>query len=203
MQIEIMPVGPLETNCYLLHNSKQAVVIDPGGEAGLILERLDRMQLELTHILNTHLHFDHTYANAALAAATGVKILAGEAERLLAETELARGGMFGLPLVEPFTWEALAPGIYSMLGQQCEVLPTPGHSPGSLSYYFPAAAAAFVGDVIFRGAVGRTDFAHASHARLIQSIESQILSLPDETTLYPGHGPATTVKREKKSNPYL
>lgn len=203
MQIKVMPLGPLETNCYLLSSSSEAVVIDPGGDPAPILEWLSNHKLKLTHILNTHLHFDHTYGNFRLSAAAGVKIQAGAAEKLLAGTELMQGGLFDLPLVEDYTWEAIEPGRYQMLGLKCEVRATPGHSPGSLTYYFPDAAVAFVGDVIFRGAVGRTDFACASHTQLLQSIETQILTLPDETTLYPGHGPSTTVKRERKSNPYL
>ena len=203
MQIKVMPLGPLETNCYLLSNSTEAVVIDPGGKPDPILEWLNNHKLKLTHILNTHLHFDHTYGNSRLLAVSGVKIQAGAAEKLLAGTPLTQGGLFDLPPVDDYSWEAIEPGCYQMLGMTCEVRATPGHSPGSLTYYFPDAAVAFVGDVIFRGSVGRTDFPHASHAQLLNSIETQIMTLPDETILYPGHGPSTTVKRERKSNPYL
>ena len=203
MQIKTLPLGPLETNCYLLSRGKEAVVVDPGGDPAPILAWLKEGGLTLTHILNTHLHLDHTYGNAALAAATGVSIQAGEGEKLICETQLVRGGLFDLPPVDDYRWEAIAPGEYEMLGKTCEVRSTPGHSPGSLTFYFPDAASAFVGDLVFQGSVGRTDFPGSSHAQLIQSIETQILTLPDETVLFPGHGPSTTVKRERKSNPYL
>ena len=202
MQIDILTLGPLETNCYLLSSGSEAVVIDPGGDPEAILKLLDKKGLTLTHILNTHLHLDHTYGNAGLAAASGVKIQAGEGEKLISETQLVQGGFYGLPMVEAYDWEPMEPGGHEMLGTVCEVRSTPGHSPGSLTFYFKDAGAAFVGDVIFKGSVGRTDFPGASHSLLIESIRTQIFTLPEDTVLYPGHGSSTTVKREMKSNPY-
>ena len=203
MEIITLPLGPLETNCYLLHNGSEALVIDPGGDIDPVLQILTENDLPLTHIFNTHLHFDHTYGNADLSKSTGVKIQAGEAEELIAATPLSRGGVFELPEVTPYAWEVLQPGDCPLLGDICTVLHTPGHSPGSLSFYFKNAGAVFAGDVIFAGSVGRTDFPGSSSQQLVQSIKSRIFVLPEETIIYPGHGPSTTVKREKKSNPYV
>ena len=203
MQILSFPLGPLETNCYFVSNGSQAIVIDPGGDPAPALQLLKKNALTLTHIFNTHLHLDHTYGNAALAAATGAKIYAGENEKIIEQTELAQGGLFGLPLVPTYSWEAIAPGEHEILNSVCQVLSTPGHSPGSISLYFASAKACFVGDVIFKDSVGRTDFPGCSSKDLKDSIHKQIFTLPDETTLYPGHGPSTTVLREKKSNPYV
>lgn len=203
MQIETMPLGPLGTNCYLLASGSMAVVIDPGGDPAPILEWLAKNKLTLTHILNTHLHLDHTYGNAKLSEATGVKIQAGEAEKLISESELVKGGFYDLPMVDEYKWEVLKPGKYKMLGKTCEVRSAPGHSPGSLVFYFKDANAAFVGDVIFKNSVGRSDFDGSSHVELLESIKNQIFTLPGETVIYPGHGPSTTVKYEMKSNPYV
>ena len=203
MQILSFPLGPLETNCYFLSKGSQAIVIDPGGDPTPLLQWLKKNALTLTHIFNTHLHLDHTYGNAALAAATGAKIYAGEGEKIIEQTELAQGGLFGLPPVPAYTWEAIAPGEHKILNSPCQILSTPGHSPGSISLYFSNAQACFVGDLIFKGSVGRTDFPGCSNKDLKESINYQIFTLPDETTLYPGHGPSTTVLREKKGNPYV
>ncbi len=203
MQILSFALGPLETNCYFLSNGSQAIVIDPGGDPAPILELLAKEALTLTHIFNTHLHLDHTYGNAALAAATGGTIYAGEGEKIIEPSELVQGGLFGLPPVPAYSWESIAPGKHKILNSICQILPTPGHSPGSISLYFSSAQACFVGDVIFKGAVGRTDFPGCSGKTLLESIKNQIFTLPDNTTLYPGHGPSTTVAQEKKSNPYV
>lgn len=203
MQILSFPLGPLETNCYFVSNGSQAIVIDPGGDPACLLQLLEKNSLTLTHIFNTHLHLDHTYGNAALAAATGAKIYAGEGEKIIEQTELVQGGLFGLPLVPAYSWEVIALGEHKILNSVCQILPTPGHSPGSISLYFANAQACFVGDLIFKNSVGRTDFPGCSNKSLKESIKHQIFTLPDETTLYSGHGPSTTVLQEKKNNPYV
>lgn len=203
MKIDTIPLGLLETNCYILNNGSEAVVIDPGGDSAPILDWLVEKKLTLTHILNTHLHLDHTFGNAKLSEATGVKIQAGDGEKLIRESRLVKGGFSGLPMVDDYEWEAMEPGKYPMLGKTCEVRFTPGHSPGSLIFYFEDAKVAFVGDVIFKNSVGRSDFDGSSHTQLIESIKNQVFTLPEETVLYPGHGPTTTVKDEMKSNPYV
>ncbi len=203
MQVLTFPIGPLETNCYLLCLGKEAVAVDPGGDPAPLLEHLRRNGLTLTHILNTHLHFDHVFGNAALHKATGAPILANPDDAYLMDTELGRGGVWGLPPVEPFSITPLAPGEITLLGTTCQALHTPGHTPGSLTFYFPEHGKAFVGDLIFNRNIGRTDFPGGSYEALEQSVLTRIFTLPKTTVLYSGHGEPTTVGEEILHNPFF
>ena len=203
MEVAVFCVGPLDTNCYVVHNAGEAMVIDPGGKPKKILTYLEKNNLTVSRILNTHLHFDHAYGNAELAAKYNAPILAGADEAKIDNSPLTQGGIYGLPSVAPYTWEALTPGEYDWLGAAWRVLPTPGHSPGSLTFYAPDLGAAFVGDLIFRQSVGRTDFPGGSTAVLVKSVKEHIFTLPPETVLYSGHGPKTTVAEELRKNPYI
>ncbi|WP_319471267.1 MBL fold metallo-hydrolase [uncultured Pseudodesulfovibrio sp.] len=203
MDIQTFPLGPLQTNCYVLAGDTEAVVVDPGGAPDAVLNYLKSNGLTLTHILNTHLHFDHTYGNKALAEATGAPILCSEEDAGLLETELGQGGMFGLPPVDAFTPEFIAPGETTYAGFKCSIFHTPGHSTGSLTFYFPEANAAFVGDLIFYRSIGRTDFPGGDLNVLKQSVKDHIFTLPKETQLFSGHGQMTTVGDEMTHNPFL
>ena len=197
-------LGPLETNCFLVTNGSQAIVIDPGGDPESVLTYLKRKGLELSFILNTHFHFDHIMGNRALQQATGVPILASPEDDFLLQAQVKGGqGGFGFPEVEPFEYQALHPGDQSWLGETCRVLATPGHSPGNLSFHFPDSGMIFVGDLIFPGSVGRTDLPGGSTDQLLASVKEKVFTLPDSTALFSGHGPQTTVGREKKSNPFF
>jgi glyoxylase-like metal-dependent hydrolase (beta-lactamase superfamily II) len=156
LHVTAMPLGPLDTNCYVLHSDREAVVIDPGGDADEILSFLASRSLVLRSVLNTHLHFDHIQGNADLVAATGVAVLANPRDAYLMQTELGGGGMMGFPRTPPFEIVPLEEGELPLLGTTCSVLATPGHSPGSLSFYFESVGAVFVGDLIFYRSVGRT-----------------------------------------------
>ncbi len=203
MRIETFPLGPLETNCHVLSFQTKALVVDPGGDPAEVLDYLAAGGLTLEVILNTHLHCDHLYGNAALSRATGAPILASPLDAYLMKTELGRGGFMGLPLVAPFTAQDLNPGETTFLGQPCTVLHTPGHTLGSLSLYFPTAKALFSGDLLFYRGVGRSDFPGGSHETLIESVRTKIFTLPEDTTVYSGHGLSTTVHEEKLHNPYF
>ena len=203
MHIESFNLGPLETNCHVLSHAGLAVVVDPGGDPAEVLEHLKAQKLTLTHILVTHLHFDHIYGCAALSRATGAPVLTPPGDAKLMQTELGAGGMFGLPRVEPFASSPAPLGQATFAGLECQCLATPGHSPGSLTYYFPQAGTAFVGDLIFYRSVGRTDFPGGSAATLKRSVEQQIFTLPGETVLYSGHGLETTVDSERTHNPFF
>ncbi|MDO9632849.1 MAG: MBL fold metallo-hydrolase [Humidesulfovibrio sp.] len=203
MHIESFNLGPLETNCHVLSHLGQAVVVDPGGEPSEVLEHLRAQKLTCTHILVTHLHFDHIYGCAALARATGAPVLTPARDAALMRSELGAGGMFGFPRVEPFESSPAPEGPATFAGLECLCLATPGHSPGSVSYYFPQANAAFVGDLIFYRSVGRTDFPGGSSATLKKSVEEKIFTLPGETVLYSGHGLETTVDSERTHNPFF
>jgi hydroxyacylglutathione hydrolase len=203
MHIESFNLGPLETNCHVLSHEGLAVAVDPGGDPAEVLSHLASQKLTLTHILVTHLHFDHIYGCAALAKATGAPILTPPGDAALMQTELGGGGMFGFPRVEPFESSPAVEGPATFAGLECLCLSTPGHSPGSMSYYFPQAGAAFVGDLIFYRSVGRTDFPGGSSATLKKSVQEKIFTLPGETVLYSGHGLETTVNAERTHNPFF
>jgi len=203
MDIVSFPLGPLETNCYLASAGGLAVAVDVGGAPTPVLAHLHAHGLTLEAICLTHLHCDHLYGVAALAKATGAKVLAGAEDAMLMDMDLGAGGLMGLPMVEPFDWEPLAPGETTLLGLTCRVLATPGHSPGSLSYYFPEAGAVFVGDLLFYRSIGRTDFAGGDYEVLLRAVREKIFTLPDKTLVYSGHGPATTVGDEKRHNPFF
>lgn len=204
LNVHSFPLGPLQTNCFLLSNSSEAVAVDPGGEPGSVVSFLTKNTLKLTHILNTHFHFDHILGNKALKEATGAPILASPKDDFLLQAQVGGGGgMMGFPKVEPFEYEPLEPGETTFLGERCLVLPTPGHTPGGLSFYFPDSGQVFSGDLIFHRSVGRTDFPGGSTETLLKSVREQIFTLPDTTVIYNGHGPETTVHDEKLFNPFF
>jgi len=203
MEITAFPLGPLEANGYLLARGREAVFVDPGGDPGAVLRTLTEKHLRLTHILVTHLHFDHIYGVKELAQATLAPILANPKDEFLLHTEMGLGGFMGLPKVSPFDFGPIEPGETLFLDTPCTVLATPGHTPGSLSFYFPKARAVFVGDLLFYRSIGRTDFPGGDMDALIKSVREKIFALPPETVVYSGHGPATTVGEEAGHNPFF
>ncbi|MDR1945851.1 MAG: MBL fold metallo-hydrolase [Desulfovibrio sp.] len=203
MQVAVFPLGPLETNCFLIHTDGEAVAVDPGGDPAPVLRRLGDRKLRLTHILLTHLHFDHTFGVAPLAKATGAAVLGPEADRYMLAGEMGSGGTWGLPRVEHYDFSAIVPGDMDLLGTVCRVIATPGHTPGGLSFYFSNLGAVFSGDTLFYRSIGRSDFPGGNHAVLCASIREKLFKLPDDTMVYSGHGPVTTIGAEKRSNPFV
>lgn len=203
LQVADFPIGPLETNCYVIHTKTEAVAVDPGGPPAPVTAYLKERGLSLTHILLTHLHFDHTVGVAELVQSTGAAVLASDRDRYMLDSDLGKGGVWGLPLNAPFAFTDTVPGEIALLGSVCKVLGTPGHSPGSLSFYFPVPGAVFCGDVLFYRSVGRTDFPGGSQTGLMESIRKELFSLPDETVVYSGHGLSTRIGDERKNNPYV
>lgn len=205
-EVLTFPLGPLETNSYLVLNGERALAVDVGGDPAPLLAELKKRGATLSAILLTHLHFDHVYGVAALARETGATVYACSGDEYLRESELGQGGFMGLPQVEPFGYDEWCEGEREVAGLVCMALPTPGHTKGSVTYHFPtvgSAGSAFVGDVVFKGAVGRTDFPGGDARTLTQSIKQQIFALPDDTELYSGHGLSTTVDIERRSNPMI
>lgn len=202
MHIETFELGPLHTNCYLLHTESEAVVIDAADESPELLEYLKNHKLSLVGILNTHLHFDHVSGNAWLFRATGAPLLANEQDAYLLRREMG-GERFGLPPTPNFTFRNLVEGELELLGETCRVLATPGHTPGSLSYYWSGEKALFSGDVLFYRSIGRADLPGGDAALLAQTIREKIYSLPPDTIVYPGHGIPTIVGEEMRQNPYV
>ncbi len=201
MHVSHFSLGPLGTNAYLLENKGKALCIDPGGDPQPILQALGNT--ELTHILITHLHCDHLYGVQALSEATGAVVLASTEDNFLLDTELGTGGLFDLPTTQKIDFAPLHSGENNFISLQCKVLATPGHSPGSLSFYFPELKAVFTGDLIFYRSVGRTDFLGGDAAQLKKSVIQHIFTLPPETIIYPGHDRATNVGDEMCHNPFF
>lgn len=199
MEFVSFALGPLQTNCFLFHNGKEAAVIDPGGDPTQVINYLKSHRLKLEYILNTHLHFDHIIGNKALKDASGAHILANERDSFLLDNPAAT---FGYPPVESFEYINMDEGETNFIGFKCQILATPGHTPGSLSYYFPEGNVVFAGDVLFYRSVGRTDFEGGSSKLISESIREKLYKLPDQTVVCPGHGPDTAIGDEKRSNPF-
>jgi hydroxyacylglutathione hydrolase len=201
-----LPVGMIQTNCYLVgcEETKEGVVIDPGGHPQRILAEVERHQLSIKYVLNTHAHFDHTDANGAIVEATDAPLGLHPLDLPLLQ---ASGGaaLFGLhadPSPPPDL--ELHDGDELEVGRLCfRVLHTPGHTPGHVCFYEPAEGALFDGDVLFYRGVGRTDLKGGSWQQLMDSIQRVLFALPHETVVYSGHGPATTIGDEKQLNPWL
>lgn len=185
-----MAAGPLMVNCFILgdEDSKEAIVIDPGGNAKDISNLLVENDLILKNIVNTHGHYDHTGGNSELKSLAGGQIL-------IHRLEDTRG----------FTPDDhIEEGDLVTFGpHRLDVLDTPGHSPGGISLNLAEGEAVFVGDLLFAGSIGRTDLPGGSFQRLLESVVSKIFPLGDQTRVLPGHGPMTTVSQEKKFNPFL
>ena len=204
----VIPVTAFEQNCTLLwcEESKQAAVVDPGGEIARIRQAVGDRGLSLERILVTHGHIDHAGGVADLAAACGVPVEGPHREDdfWIAGIE-QQSRMFGLPGARSFTPDRwLEHGDEVRIGQEVlEVLHTPGHTPGHVVFFHRASGLALVGDVLFRGSIGRTDFPKGDHATLIASICERLWPLGDEVRFIPGHGPTSTFGYERHSNPFV
>ncbi len=209
MNIHALPSGPIQTNGYLLTDAKrgEAVLIDaPGDILDAIKPILAKEGCKLTELWITHGHWDHTQDAAKVVRATGAKVLAHAADKTLIENPQVMSAFLGGAIkLEPLhvdRWVVQGDKL-DALGLEFEVRHVPGHCPGNVLFYVAAVQAAFVGDALFQGSVGRTDLPGGSREVLAKSITTQIYTLPDETTVYAGHGDATTVGAEKKTNPFV
>jgi len=206
MIIETLQLGPVSTNAYVIGDpaAGSAAVVDPGDEAPRVLALLDRLGLRLETIIVTHAHFDHVGAVLPLVEATHAPFLLFHAELPVLKVAADRAQtLFGLTIPRPPAPDRLLRegDTVTLGGAPFRVVHTPGHSPGHMCLIGDGLA--FVGDVVFQGSIGRTDLPGADHATLLRSIARHILTLPDDTVLYNGHGPATTVGRERRTNPFL
>jgi hydroxyacylglutathione hydrolase len=205
MVLTQLSVGPLEVNCYLLvdEKTKETVIIDPGGDASDILKTVKDQGLIVRSIVLTHAHFDHVGANKALKEATGAEILMHQDDERLLKSAANQGSLFGMqsaasPPADRYVkdGDTIAAGGISL-----KVLHTPGHSPGGICLL--GQGMVFTGDALFAGSVGRTDLPGGDTATLLRSIETNLMSLPDDTKVFPGHGPESTIGRERQVNPFL
>ena len=239
MIFETFAVGPLQCNCIIVgcEQTREALVVDPGDEVDRILQVLDHHNLRVTGLLHTHAHFDHVGATKPVKEATGAPVYLHKEDEFLYQNLALQVAMFGLKAPEMTNidhWfkegDVVKAGTLS-----AQILHTPGHSPGSVSFHLsdvgaraatqdadppmpthpalgkakpdprlPAVAGKLLsGDTLFAGSIGRTDLWGGSFEQIMQSIRTRILVLPDETEVYPGHGPPTTVGQEKRTNPFL
>lgn len=207
MNLWTAPLGALETNCYLLFTDEgQGIVIDPGMQPQALLEQIE--DLEIVAILLTHAHFDHIGGLEEVRQATGAPVYIHDLEAAWLE-DPALNGSARWPMVTPPIScrprdKSLADGetLY-LAGFSIEVLHTPGHSPGSVSFYLPEEKILLAGDTLFAGSIGRTDLPGGDYATLMQVIKKRLFTLPDDTQVYPGHGPKTTIRDEKQYNPFV
>jgi len=206
MIIRTIPVGITQTNCYVVgcEETHEGVVIDPGGHPQRILKAIEESRLAIRYVLNTHCHFDHMGANAEIVTATGAPLALHPAELPILQ---AQGGAawFGVPVQEsPLPDLELEDGQVLEVGAlHFQVLHTPGHSPGGVTFYLNEEEVAFDGDVLFEMGIGRTDLPGGDWDTLMRSIREILFTLPDDTVLYPGHGSKTTVGQEKRLNLWL
>ena len=207
MILKTLVVGPFASNCHIVgsESSKNGIIIDPGAEAKLILRTVNDLGLTISLILVTHTHIDHIGALVPVKEGIGAKIAIHEAEATAGLGMFSRmlssmsGGSFNQP---PKPDRLLKDGDTIAIDDLTfTVLHTPGHSPGGISLY--GHGILFSGDTLFNHGIGRTDFPGCSYEQLIDSIQNKLMTLPDETIVYPGHGPATTIGEERRGNPFL
>jgi glyoxylase-like metal-dependent hydrolase (beta-lactamase superfamily II) len=207
MILETFPVGPLQANCTILGDEEaaEAIVIDPGEEASRIQGRLAELGLTLKQILLTHGHIDHVGGAQELKRLTGAPILLNEDDLPLLKMVGVQAMFFGLPKPETgLPDQHLSDGQRVGLERYpAKVLCTPGHTKGSVCFYFASLKLLVAGDTLFAGSIGRTDLPGGNSAKIINSIQTRLLTLPDETRVLTGHGPETTIGRERRSNPFL
>ncbi|MCK5218147.1 MBL fold metallo-hydrolase [bacterium] len=200
-----IPVGMLQTNCYIFWDrlSREAIIIDPGDEPENILEFIIREKLNLIGIVNTHGHADHIGANHDIRSRTSAPLSIHPADReMLTDPRKNMSLNFGLTIVSPPADSMLLEGAALSIGPwNLTIRETPGHSPGSICLL--GEGMLFSGDTLFSGSIGRTDIPGGDSEQLLESIRRRILPLPPETLVFPGHGPSTTLEKEKSQNPFL
>ena len=206
LEIERFQVGSFGNNCFLLYSSgsQDALLIDPAMGSEVALDYLHAQQLSLRYILNTHGHFDHTFNNQLFKNETKASLAIHPDDADFLRNQQQHGLMWGLdvpPSPEPDV--LLDQPTFFFDGESFEVFHAPGHSPGSVCFYLKEQNVLFCGDTVFSGSIGRTDLPGGDYNLLLTSIRNSILVLPDETTLYTGHGPLTTVGEERLHNPFL
>ncbi len=207
MKVYPLVLGPVQTTCYIISNENKAIVVDPAANANQIIRYLGTKKLELEAVLLTHGHFDHIGAVNELVAKYQVPIYAHKKEQEYFENpEVNLSPMIyeRLILNKDFEYRFIADQeMIDCLGLRVKAFHVPGHTTGSLCYYFESEELVFTGDTLFKHSIGRTDFIYGNHDQLVKGIRGKLLSLPPHTLVYPGHGECTTVEEELIHNPFL
>lgn len=212
MDIKIFEFNPIAVNTYVLYDETgECVIIDAAcffpNEQQELLKFINEKKLVVKHLLNTHLHFDHVFGVNFIEAQFDVKMKAHKADKFLLANMEQQMVMFGFPAngdyIPTLTNYIDENDIIEFGNQKLTIMHVPGHSPGSLVFYNKQEGVVVSGDVLFNGSIGRTDLPQGDHNSLIDGIKRKILTLPDNTVVYPGHGPATSVEGEKRINPFL
>jgi glyoxylase-like metal-dependent hydrolase (beta-lactamase superfamily II) len=208
LRVAILPVTPFQQNCSLMWSPEngRGAVVDPGGDLDRLRQAIAANKVTLEKILITHAHLDHAGAAADLAAEFGVPIEGPHIDDQFWIDQIgASGRQYGMPWCKPFTPDRwLEDGdTVTVAGETFEVLHCPGHTPGHVVFFHRALKLAFVGDVLFKGSIGRTDFPRGNHQDLIGAIAGKLWPLGDEVTFVPGHGPTSSFGQERRSNPFV
>ncbi len=203
--VRTFPVGPLQCNCTIIGDavSKKALVVDPGGDAQIILRTLAELELKVVAIIHTHAHLDHILAAGEIRTATGAPIYLHESDMFLWNSVEDQCVMFGVP-------NTTLPDPDHYLNDDHDLgccggvaIHTPGHTPGSTSFWFEESKTLIAGDTLFKGGIGRTDFPGGNYDQIVSSIRERIYTLDDDAAVITGHGPATTIISEKQSNMFV
>ncbi|WP_433972483.1 MBL fold metallo-hydrolase [Tunturiibacter lichenicola] len=204
---EVIPVGPLQCNCSILgdETSREAIVVDPGDDIPRIMALLAKHHLTVKQIVITHAHIDHIAGAHRLKQLTGAPILYNQNDLPLVKMMDVQAGWLGMPTPTVHAPDdTLDDGkLITITGLTGSILHTPGHTEGSVCLYLPDQTLLLAGDTLFAGSVGRTDLPGGNTNKLLSSIHDRLLTLPDEVTVIPGHGPRTTIGAERDSNPFL
>jgi hydroxyacylglutathione hydrolase len=207
VDVRLFTVGPVAENSFIFRRdgSDRALIVDPGDEADRLLAAIDALGVTLDGILVTHTHFDHIGAVAEVARATGAEVWVPEMEAFVLEDIDRYVPWPGFGPFENHKAEHTLNGgeRLELAGFEIDVLHTPGHSPGHVTFSIPSESAIFSGDVLFQQSVGRTDLPYGDHEALMESIRMLLDTLPDETAVYPGHMGLTSLGAERASNPFL
>jgi hydroxyacylglutathione hydrolase len=208
MKWKQVPLGPLQTNCYLVYADDQScLIVDPGDNPKKLIKMIDQLELKPEAILLTHAHFDHIGAVDSIRDKYAIQVYLHEKEKDWLKDPALNGSKHFM-MQDMITARAADhlikdEGEMSIAKFTFEVFETPGHSPGSISIHFPKDNFVIAGDALFNGSIGRTDLPGGNHNQLIRSIHERLLVLPEETEVLPGHGPTTTIGHEMDSNPFL
>ena len=205
LKIETMTVGMAQSNCYIVHNETEAIIVDPGGEQARIEQTVERLDIKPIAILLTHTHYDHIGALEGIRDTYNVPVyVAAEENSWLMDPMKNLSGYVGESITTRPAEEELLIGDEMTIGEfTFKVLPTPGHSPGGVSFVFEEGDFVITGDALFGGSIGRTDFPGSNHEQLLTSIREQLFTLPEHYTIYPGHMGRSTIGHEKNYNPFF